>query len=554
MLLVGVTAATPGSRAAQWAEYEARVPKSIVQLQPFREETRAAQSLLIDLNPRINEWFLLGIVRDSGEVRYYHLENPAPATQSLTLDPDGALLLRSGAHDLCSVRLPSGAADLERTAHSGLPYAPLCSGQLLLRNSVQGTYTALERITDLLRDHVWGGEKIVGWVREALFTDAFIEHGQPAPIQPAQVEAEGPMAGRVSAGFAAASVIPEHLGIGLGVSALQFGRWYAVPDRAGVFVSAIEPLALDPALLERSDRLNPLDAVESGALDYLVALDLSTLELRFELGTDHPRVGWSERAPEAMRDPKLPGPDGIGSVAPLALTGMVSPELVTRTVASFAGGFKRAHGAFRYGPLSEQNSASHYGFLEHGVIFSKLQPGLATVFATADGHVEMKTWTRADDARLEDLEMARQNGVALIEPDPVSGRPMPGIWVNRWGPGNWSGSSDERLRTLRAGLCLQETAQHRYLIFGYFSTATPSAMARVFAAYECRYAMLLDMNALEHTYFALYTLRNGQIRVEHLIDGMSVVDRKGGGGLAPRFLAFPDDRDFFYLTRRAQTP
>jgi hypothetical protein len=92
------------------------------------------------------------------------------------------------------------------------------------------------------------------------------------------------------------------------------------------------------------------------------------------------------------------------------------------------------------------------------------------------------------------------------------------------------------------------------LIFGYFSTATPSAMARVFQAYGCRYAMHLDMNALEHTYFALYSLKDGKIAVQHLIEGMAEVDRKGGDELAPRFLSFPDDRDFFYLTRKQSSP
>ena len=70
-------------------------------------------------------------------------------------------------------------------------------------------------------------------------------------------------------------------------------------------------------------------------------------------------------------------------------------------------------------------------------------------------------------------------------------------------------------------------------------------MARVFQAYGCRYAMHLDMNALEHTYFAVYSHTNGRIVVEHLIEGMAEVDRKGGDELAPRFLSFPDDRDFF---------
>jgi hypothetical protein len=140
--------------------------------------------------------------------------------------------------------------------------------------------------------------------------------------------------------------------------------------------------------------------------------------------------------------------------------------------------------------------------------------------------------------------------VALLEYDAATA--VPGALVRRWGPGNWSGSVDEKLRTLRAGACMVDSGDRRFLVYGYFSTATPSAMARVFQSYGCRYAMHLDMNALEHTYLALYTHSNGQLTVQHLIDGMAVVDRKGGRQLAPRFLAFPDDRDFFYLTRKVQ--
>jgi len=58
------------------------------------------------------------------------------------------------------------------------------------------------------------------------------------------------------------------------------------------------------------------------------------------------------------------------------------------------------------------------------------------------------------------------------------------------------------------------------------------------------------MNALEHTYLALYVRKGSNLVVEHLVQGMSVLDRKAGDRLAPRFLAFPDDRDFFYLVRR----
>ena len=137
----------------------------------------------------------------------------------------------------------------------------------------------------------------------------------------------------------------------------------------------------------------------------------------------------------------------------------------------------------------------------------------------------------------------------LVEPGP-GGAPVAGRTVDQWGVGNWSGSSDERLRTLRAGACIVEGSGRRHLVYGYFSTATPRAMARVFLAYGCRYAMHLDMNALEHTYLALYPRSGDRLAVEHLVPGMSVLDKSLGETLLPRFLGFADDRDFFYLTRR----
>ena len=77
---------------------------------------------------------------------------------------------------------------------------------------------------------------------------------------------------------------------------------------------------------------------------------------------------------------------------PLVSTGLISPENARRTVATFTGGFKRIHGAFKFGEFASKNYGSHYGFLENGVVFSKLQPGLATVFVLDDGSIQMKTW------------------------------------------------------------------------------------------------------------------------------------------------------------------
>jgi hypothetical protein len=200
------------------------------------------------------------------------------------------------------------------------------------------------------------------------------------------------------------------------------------------------------------------------------------------------------------------------------------------------------------------NHASHYGFIANGVVFSTLQPGLATILVRSDGHVEMKTWTEADNSSLSTIRHARQNGVALIDYDSATGTSEPGPYVNQWGAGNWSGSAEGEQRALRAGLCLQETDGRTYLIYGYFSSVRPSAMARVFQAYGCRFAMHLDMNALEHTYLALFHDQSGSFAVEHLITGMSVLDSVVDGHVVPRFVAEPDNRDFFYLLRKGNSP
>lgn len=122
--------------------------------------------------------------------------------------------------------------------------------------------------------------------------------------------------------------------------------------------------------------------------------------------------------------------------------------------------------------------------------------------------------------------------------------------MGKWGRGNWSGSKDKKLRTLRAGMALQYNRGKQFLIYGYFSKATPSAMARVFQAYGCRYAMHLDMNAFEHTYLAVYRHRGSELQVQHLIRGMEVLDQASNGKMVPRFLGYADNRDFFYFIRR----
>jgi hypothetical protein len=548
----------------QAAQYQAAGPKTILELQQFRRaravtvhgpDGRPGQATLVDLNPYANAWFVLTLEGGAGgERRSYHLQNSDPQGQSVRLAEDGLILTAGGQEFGCEL-WTGEPAPLARASASGLPYAPLCGGRLYLRNRVAGRRTDLERVTDFLRDHVWGGEAIVGFVREELFADAFLEQSRAeAAVDGGPAPAGAPRPASVGAAYAERAVTPPDLKItvaGPASGRLTLGRWYPASGLPGIWLSVIEPQAISTDILASyPSRASPLDAVEAGALDYLVAFDLGAFDLGFALGTDHPRVGWSPRPPDAVRNDALPGPDGIDTPAPLVTTGMVSPNLVGRTVATFTGGFKREHGAFKYGDFATRNHGSHYGFIEEGVVFSKLLPGLATLLVGDDGAVDMRTWSAKDDGRLAEIRYARQNGVPLVEPDPATGAPEPGALVTRWGAGNWSGSAEGKFRTLRAGTCLEESDAGRFLIYGYFSTATPSAMARVFQAYGCRYAMQLDINALEHTYLALYPRHGDKVVVEHLIQGMEEVDKDTDGQLIPRFIGFPDNRDFFYMIRR----
>lgn len=527
----------------------AEAPRTIVDLQAFRQTSSIpGVATLINLNPAINTWFLLNVDRND-----WHLENPKPREARVLLDksyPSGLVIVEGSNRYSCDLF----GAQLDQGRNSQLIYYPLCGGRLYLRNPAKGRRTALEAATEFLRNQVWGGEKVIVLFHH-LLADRYRETGEvvnsgrnsaesTAPGQPLPAMTDPKRADRL--------IAPGELGIALEPAkpnGMTPGAWYPAAGNPGVYVSVIQPDFIAPQILQsHKDTVNNLDSVEAASLCYLIAFDLDRFELGFALGTEYPGVGWSDhlatQIKTQIKDPRLPGPDGIGSIAPLVSTGLIAPENGRRTIATFTGGFKRTHGAFRYGDLALRNQGSHYGFIENGVVFSKLQPGLATILISTDGSLEMKTWTEADNKLLSGIRYARQNGVPLIESS------VPGTLVGRWGPGNWSGSEDEKLRTIRAGAALQINHGLRFLVYAVFSDATPSAMARVFQAYQCDYAMLLDMNALEHTYLALYRRSGSEMSVDHLLKGMSQLDKSAAAQVVPRFLGFPDNRDFFYVMRR----
>jgi len=545
---------------AQMEQYNSDAPGSIYALQPFRNEMTLSgdnglEVTLTSMNPTVNAWFILRVDSDDrSRPAYYHLENAAPEFWQISLEMDGdepIILIENDGDEVECAPWDGRNPELEEARAETLPYAPICDSTMYLRNRVSGSRTTREAVAEFLRENVLFGDSIVNLIKGTLFRDAYLESADEA-------ESEDPGAvvaalGQANLGrFPVMRAAPGFDLVGA-EGGMEAGSWYQVEDAPGIYASMMQPGMISDEILNRSGETNWLDGVERGANVYLVAFDMREFEIGYELGTDHPGFAWSSRPHGAGRDWSIPGPDGISSPDPLVMVGMLSPSLTDRVAATFTGGYKRDHGAFRYGDMATFNHGHHYGFLVNGTVLSRLWPGLSTIYVTNDGTFGMTTWTEElNEELLPQLRFARQNGVPLINPDPETGESVPGDRVTQWGAGNWSGSADAQLRTLRAGSCLREVDGRQFLIYAYFSTATPSAMARTFQAYSCDYAMLMDMNSQEHTYMALYPEIEDDdwIEAEHLVSGMSHVDQDTRNGTIPRFVGFADNRDFFYLLRR----
>lgn len=532
--------------ATQQAELERDVPGSVFALNPFRNDQSATGRdgtlyRLTSLNPHANDWFVLEVAPEAGRSRSYHLESGDGAGTRMSLMPgdDPALVIeREG--DISECR-PWEDGDLAEAVDSDLPFAPICDWALFVRNPVRGNRTTREAVSQFLRDNVVFGDSIVNLIKGAFYEDAFM-------VSSEGVETGEEIDGVALLGTARLDRAPQirpYWGfdlVGDDAGRVTAGSWYAIEDAPGIYASAMQPGMIAREVFDVPGA-NGLDGIERNADVYLVAFDLTQFELGYEVGTDHPGLEWSSRPSGGGRHYQAPGPDGFDRPDPLVFTGMLSPNLYDRVAATFTGGFKRDHGAWRFGDYATFNWGNHYGFLTHGVLFSRLWPNLATLYVTHDGEIGMRSWADEDADMLDELAFARQNGVPLIEDG------VPGDRVTSWGGGNWSGSAEANLRTLRAGACLRRAGGRPFLIYAYFSTATPSAMARTFQAYQCDYAMLLDMNSQELTYLAVYTREADEIETRHLVSGMAEADPRGGGGRVPRFIAAPDNRDFFYLVR-----
>ena len=281
----------------QLDEYATERRKSVIELQQFRKVTRMtldagagglAVATLTDLNPQIGAWYLLRLETPSGSAETYHLETPGEGR--LLLDPEyrsGIVIVDETGRHPCALWPEGTATPLKAARASGFSYAPLCEGRLYVPNQIEGHRTSKEQVTDMLRDHVWGGERITGFVRETFFRDAWRSTSllSPGPLQRAAEAVGAPPAPLLATNAADRLLVPADLGISLEGEAqgrVAVGRWYPAKDNPGVFVSAVRADLVSPAVVEaQKGRVEPLDALESESLAYLVAFDLERFDLGF---------------------------------------------------------------------------------------------------------------------------------------------------------------------------------------------------------------------------------------------------------------------------------
>ena len=578
---------------------EGPVP-SVVEMQPFRltqtlRNDRGDWVELTNLNPYVGAWFLLKTsVAGVSSVRHLELlskEGEPNRKPSLHLYRDGLVVAVKdwGSRyfslwtetEAASVFVPTGQEpapenrdvfttdklnpapvlrDVFAPDHVfNSPYASICEGFVLIRSQKNGSATRLEAATDLLRE-----TQIGDW-----FVEAAKPYLIPSPEVGEDLKAEGapaaqthevatPLDAQVEQSLSNLYCNPAKIGIETNVADNRFfyGRWYHAANHPNVFVSIMKPNVVSKEILASyTDRVSPIGShdrkrSEANAMVYLVAYDLSHFRFGYAMGADHPKVDWSPRVPKSAR--KGNGPDGYGTKNPLVTIGAVPPYHSGIVEGSFTGGFKREHAAFKVGPLAETNNGNHFGFMEQGVVFSTLQPGLASLVVTHDGSLHMMSWPEDTQRFLTKVTHVRQNCVPIIEGRDDKGLSIPGLYVNKWGPGCWSGDQDGDFLTLRGGAAIQDTPTGRFLIYAYFTGATPSTMARIFQAFQCRYGMLLDMNTPTYCYAALYN-RDAEgklIKTEYLNNDMGA-DKNAG---AVKFVETNDTRDFFYIMRKESPP
>jgi len=279
------------------------------------------------------------------------------------------------------------------------------------------------------------------------------------------------------------------------VAATGDGSWIAVtPPGAG------DPPAMWKTLIH-PDPKRPFAAVA------IVAVDRHVIELHVMPGTDEPKA------------PQIPN-----AVRP----GLVPAKEQPRLVAAFNGGFRAMHG--------------NYGMMKAGVTFVPPRDIACTIAfldptksATPDQDLTIETWSKIESQR-ESMTAFRQTPPCLVE----GGEPNPGLLqeFNR----NWGATvgGDTIIRRSAIGL----SKDRRHLFYALGDAVTAQSIGRAMQVVGAHNAAQLDVN-YSYPRFVLFEQNAGGAPIA---TSPIVPDVK----YSPTdYVVGPQQRDFFYLTRRA---
>lgn len=535
----------------------AQQPGTVESIQPYRAEQVVAtpegvEMQLVNLNTNVNALYILRI-KDKGRTRALNLQNALAPSVELRLNGGNLEFIRG---NKITGTCPNVISAVSSPEAQSQPFGPVCDGKLYVRNRANGYQPALEKGVQVLRSILGDkAEGIINTAKDTVFEDKYKEEASlvKAGADKRTFESKALKRAQMNENYAGQAISNHKLGVrlaaGYDAKAINAGEWYPASQTPNVYVSVITPGMVSPEILKtHTNRVQPLQPGESNSITYLIAFDMKKFTLGWAHGTNQPGIGWSERVTPEQRQAfgGGAGPSGVNSFGDINNPGHVPPHEIPKTVATISGGFQLKHGHFPWGKYSRINKSTHFGFIENGVVMALPSPGLSTLYVRIDGTINMKTWTEADNAEIPKIRYLRQNNLPLIEPD-QNGAGIPGDHVGNRSHGNWSGSAEGNNYTPRGAACLIESQSEQYFVYAYFSAATPNAMARVFQAYGCKQAIHLDMNSPGQSYLSLMSIAGQKITTQPLTTDMPSVNPQKD---IPRYLAVPDFRDFFWVTRK----
>lgn len=505
-------------------------PKERVYVQ--RIQTKSYQIELKSLNKHINKWFILSI---AGNQNFsFHLHNRNNNT-ILSLTNSGILFSKKNQEDheySCQLwdKRSINKLRLKIKVSSGY-YLPLCKGRLYVRlKKPSNTQQSLTESTTKLLRKTQIGESVINSIKPHMVDIMSEEPNTEQPEiglvpQSQQIDLNVPLSPFMVTNSDIKHDNEHSIGIKLDSDqpTIEYGKWYKSNMHEGIYISLFRPDLIDPGVLELDGKkINPISEEEKSRRVYIAAYNLELYAPEYVVGTEEPHI-----TNPTLKDHIVP----IGSIPPYE---------IEQSVGVFIGGFKTRHNTINYGP----NKGKTYGFIEKGVELASMSGGLATAYLKIDGRFEVDKWPEEKNSQEKlkrEVIAARQNGVLLIDNYQV------GKYVNNWGQGNWSGSAEGSLKTMRSGICIQEKEQKRFLLFMAFISASPSTMAQTMRAFSCKFAMHLDMNAYMYMHNAIYSYQPEKgYQVEYLNQHMkypSNIKRH-------RYIMDNNSRDFFYIKRR----